>query len=303
MNLQPLVTIIIVSFNTQDLTLRCLTHVYESLGFTKTELEVILVDNNSTDKTVLKVGQAFPQVKIIRNSTNKGFGLGNNEGLKIAKGQYVLLLNTDAFLAKDSLQTLANIISHDQNITSVAPQLRYEDGSLQPSAGFFPTPTRVLAWMWWLDKLPLVKQLFNRPYHVFDSKAYQQSGFFDWLMGACVLFRRSDLIAVSGFDSQIFMYCEEVELYQRLFAKFHKPNLLTTATSVIHIGSASTKKASASRLVQELSGIKYLYAKHNPSLFGLIRVILYSGVILRRLIFALIPSRRASHAEYQKYTF
>ncbi len=299
--MQPLVSVILVSYNTSNFTLKSIKSISSSRGFSAQEIEIILIDNNSSDDTVTAVRRGFPQVQVVANKKNQGFGAGNNQGASLAKGQYLLFLNTDAFLEADTLSHLVNILKERGELSSVAPQLRYSDGTLQQSAGYFPTPLRVLGWMWWLDKLPGIKKLFSTPYHVYDLNWYKHAQYPDWLMGACVLLRAEEYRLAGGFDEKIFMYGEEVELYFRLLQVTGKKNYFTNGAWATHLGSASTKKASASRLVLELHGIEYFYRKHRPHLLWFIRAIIYTGVMMRRLLFSLIPSRQESAKEYGQY--
>lgn len=296
-----LVSVIIVSYNTRVLTSKCLKAVYDSAGIKEQDLEVIVVDNNSTDDTVKYLKEHYPKVKLIVNSQNLGFGGANNQGLAQASGKYTLLLNTDAFLEPITLSTLINILENNSNICSVGPRFTYQDGSIQQSAGYFPTPWRIIGWMWGLDKLPVIKLLFPTPYHVYDSSWYEEDRQVDWLMGACVLIRADQFKKIGGFDEKIFMYAEEIELYLRLKEHLGKTNHFTNDTSIVHLGSASTKKANASRLVYELRGIEYIYAKHYPNLLWFIRFIIYTGVMLRIAIYSAVPSRRSSAVEYKKF--
>lgn len=296
-----IVSVIIVSYNTRVYTVKAIQSALKSQGFNQGEIEVVMVDNNSTDDSVAYVKKHFPEVKIIKNSNNRGFGGGNNQGAKTAGGKYLLLLNPDAFLGSDSLRIMVDILEKRPEVVSVGPQLRYEDGRMQQSGGYLPTPLRVMAWMWWLDKLPLVKKLFARPYHVFDLDWHKYDQSPEWLMGACVAFRRSEFLASGGFDEEIFMYAEEVELYRRLKAELGKKVIFTPKTKVVHIGSVSTKKASAYRLALELQGIIYIYRKHYPHLLWFIRFVIYTGVLMRYILYSFIPSRREAVQEYQKF--
>jgi GT2 family glycosyltransferase len=272
-----------------------------SRGFKPGQIEVIMIDNNSPDDSVEYTKKHLPAVKVVANKDNRGFGGGNNQGAKLAQGKYLLLLNPDAYLEKDSLKIMYDIMEKRPDVVSVGPQLRFKDGSMQQSAGYLPTPLRVTAWMWWLDKLPLIKKLFNTPYHVFDLDWHKQDHYPEWLMGACIMFRRDEFLAAGGFDDKIFMYAEEVELYRRLKENLGKKVLFTTKTKVVHIGSVSTKKANAYRLNYELQGILYIYEKHYPHLLWLIKFVIYVGVIMRLVLFSLIPSRRDTLVEYQKF--
>ena len=298
---KPIATIIIVSYNTRELTVKSIKSAYASRGFNKGEIEVILVDNNSQDDTVSYLKKHLPQVRLVVNEENLGFGGGNNQGAKLAKGKYILLLNTDAFLGVNSLKVMYDYMERHEGVVSVGPQLRYKDGSMQLSGGYLPTPMRVMAWMWWLDKLPLVKLFFPKPYHVFDQSWHQHEQDPEWLMGACVMFRRDEFLAAGGFDDKIFMYAEEVELYRRLKESLGKRVHFTSRTKVIHYGRASSNKANAFVLVHELKGIEYIYRKHYPHLLGFIQFVIFVGVCLRIVVFSLLPSRREALNEYKNY--
>lgn len=299
--IKPIVSVIIVSYNTRAYTVKAMQSALKSTGFKPGEIEVIMIDNNSPDDSVEYTKKNLPEVKVIANPDNRGFGGGNNQGAGIAGGKYILLLNPDAFLEKDSLRIMVDIMVKHDDIVSVGPQLRYVDGSMQQSAGFLPTPVRVMAWMWWLDKLPLVKKLFREPYHVFDLDWHKKDRYPEWLMGACIMFRKDEFLASGGFDDKIFMYAEEVELYRRLKESLGKKVMLTTSTKVVHVGSVSTKKANAYRLAYELQGIEYIYRKHYPNLLWFIEFVIYTGVIMRLVIFSLIPNRRDTLVEYKKF--
>lgn len=297
----PIVTVVIVSYNTRKETVQAIKSVFASKGFTKSELEVIMIDNNSPDDSVKYVKKNFPAVKVVANKKNKGYGGGNNQGAKLAKGKYLLLLNPDAFLAEDSLRLLVDTLDKRKELVSVGPQLRYGDGRLQLSGGYLPTPWRVMAWMWWLDKLPLVKKLVPEPYHVIDPAWHEREQYPEWLMGACIIFRTKEFLAAGGFDENIFMYAEEVELYRRLKGSMDKKVYFTPATKVVHLGGVSTKKANAYRLSLELKGIKYIYRKHYPHLLWFVRLVILVGVLLRLTVFSLIPARREAIPEYLNY--
>lgn len=296
-----LVTIIIVTYNTRDLTSKSIRHALLSKGFKNDEVEIIVVDNHSVDDTAAYIKSNFPEVRLIVNKDNKGFGAGNNQAAKIAKGKYLLLLNTDAFLERNTLRVLVDILEKNEDVGSVGPQLRNADGSLQQSAGYLPTPSRIMAWMWWLDKLPGIKKLFSTPYHIFDLNWYRKSHYPGWLMAACVLFRKTEFLAANGFDDKIFMYAEEVELYRRMDEAIHKKNYFTTKTFVTHLVGASSKRANAFRLVYELRGVEYIYKKHYPNMLWFMKPVLLSGAILRIIIYSLMPSRADALAEYKKY--
>ena len=299
--MKPLVSIITVSYNTRKETVQSIESVYKSKGFKPGEIEILIVDNNSPDDSVTYIKKHFPKVQVIANKKNRGFGGGNNQAAKIAKGKYLLLLHPDAFLGVNSLRVMVDRMEADDQIASVGPQLRYADNRVQLSGGYLPTPLRVTAWMLWLDKLPLIKLLFPNPYHVISTDWHTSEQSPEWLMGACILFRKDEFLVAGGFDEEIFMYGEEVELCRRLKESLGKRVLFTPETEVVHLGGVSTKKANAYRLALELKGVEYIYRKHYPNLFWLIKLVIFVGVILRLAVFSLIPSRRDTVKEYLGY--
>ncbi len=299
---KPLISVILVSYNTSDLTLLSLSHIYKSKGFKPEQIEVVVVDNNSSDNTTQLIKSKYPEVLLIESKSNLGFGTGNNIGVKAASGQYIFFINTDAFLASDSLKILYDSLLSDATTSAVAPVLTYQDGSLQQSIGYFPTLPRLMAWMWWWDKLPILKLAFPKPYHAFDLTTYSTGLRPDWLMGAAFLLRKADFDAVAGFDQNIFMYAEEVELFYRLKKMFptKSPKLLAT-TQVVHLGGMSSPDEIAKKLVLEFAGLLKFYGKHYPHLLSFAKFVIYTGVLMRILVFSVIPSRRDTVREYLKY--
>lgn len=302
MSHKPVVSIIIVTYNTATLTMKCIDHVLGSTGFVQGQLEIIVVDNNSTDDTSSLLKKKYSGIKVIRSDKNLGFGGGNNRGVSTATSDYILLLNTDAFLKPDSLSQLLTYLKNNNNVMAVAPKLAYQDGRIQQSLGYFPTPARVVGWMWGLDKLPLIKTIFPNPYHHYDVSKYHADLAPDWLMGACVLMRKSAYQDVSGFNESIFMYGEEVELFYRLKKKYpHQSPRLLSSVVVTHLGSYSSAAANTSRLLSELDGIVTFYRLHYPRLVWVIKSVINIGVILRIIVYSLIPARKSSARQYLSY--
>jgi len=299
---KPKISVILVSYNTKDITLKSIDSINKSKGFLPGQIEIVLVDNNSNDGTISAVREQYSEVKIIVNSENKGYGIANNQGIDKAVGEYILLLNTDAFLQPNSLSILFSKLTNNPDILAVAPRLVYPNGQTQQSCGYFPTPYRLFGWLLGLDKLPLIKLAFPKPYHHYDLTRYNLEFSPDWVMGACVLISKRDYHAVGGFDSQIFMYTEEVELFLRLRQLFpNKRVIVTPRASVTHLGSYSSNKEGTNRLLLEFEGIKKLYKKHYSRHYILSRILIGIGVFLRFTIYTFIPSRRKTAAEYRLY--
>ena len=134
------ISIIIVNYNTKHFVSKCISSIYEkfdpSLGF-----EVIVADNASTDGSVEHIRKNFPNVILIENKNNKGFGAANNRAVSASRGDYILLLNSDAYLIDDSLKNLYFLMEEDANIGAVGCKLLNTDNSVQPSTGKALSPT------------------------------------------------------------------------------------------------------------------------------------------------------------------
>lgn len=279
----PAISIIIVSFNTKDITLSCIKSIFDHSP--KGLFEVIVVDNNSTDRSADTITKKFPQVKIIKNKTNVGFGSANNQGTKMARGKFLLFLNSDTQFIEDSLSIVLKWASSRSSPFILGCKLLNPDRSLQYSAGFFPSLTKVFAWTLFIDDLPLIK-LFFPSYHLEHPNFYSQELKVDWVMGAFIFTTREFFTKSGGFDENMFMYGEEIEWQMR--AKNMGASIrFSPATSVIHLGRASSNKVSpALSITGEFNGILYIYQKHYSRIsYWLVSVALKLGIFLRMIIF------------------
>jgi len=229
-------SIIVVSYNTQALLRKTLEHVYRSTGFTS--FEVIVVDNASHDGSPEMVEREFPQVQLIRNPGNLGFAAGNNPGIRVAQGEYILLLNSDAFVFDNTLRDTVAYMDDNPSTGIMGPQLICEDGSPQPSAQQFPTPWR---------KIKVLSGWESRhsTYETYHDYFKEQEGrspvarSVDWVPGTYFVIRREALNDIGLLDERFFMYYEEVDYCLRAKAKKWKVDF-NPQISVIHLGGASS---------------------------------------------------------------
>src|SRR5579872_7228855 len=177
------VSFIIVNWNTQKLLEQAIASIYKfATGIT---YEIIVVDNASSDKSTAMVKKKFPKVKLIENKENLGFAKANNEGIKIAKGEFIFLFNSDAYLIDESTKNLVKRAREIQNLGAIAPQILNEDKSIQQSAGFQPSLIKIFLWMTFIDDLPFGSYL--RPYHVDHDSFYQSEHEVGWITGAAFM--------------------------------------------------------------------------------------------------------------------
>lgn len=237
-------SIIIISWNTVKLLRECL----KSLTISS---EIIVVDNGSSDRSPEMVKKEFPEVKLIENKENLGFAKGNNIGLKEAKGEYVMLLNSDTLIKVNAIQKMLTFLDDRQEISIVGPRLLNSDETPQPSCGRFPL-------------LPVVAvMLFKEHFGGSDFVRWSppQSQQVDWLMGSAIMARKEVFQKVGGLDESLFMYMEEVEWFYRAHLAGFKAYFLKEA-EIIHLGRGSSKSGKTEPILNIYKGILHFYRKH-----------------------------------------
>ena len=200
-------SIVIVSFNTRELTRRCLKSIEEyASGISH---EVFLVDNASSDGSANMVAEAFPWVHLIRMTENRGFAGGNIPGMRRASGRYVLLLNSDAFLAEGVLNNTISYMDQHQRIGVLGCKLTNPDGSLQPSARMLPSPLNKILHITGLASRFPKSRFFGRvDFSWWDHSAPRSVG---WVVGAFFLIRRETIADIGVLDERYFLYFEEID--------------------------------------------------------------------------------------------
>ena len=293
----PDLSIIIVSFNTCELTRKCLESVCENTA--SLHCEILIVDNASSDGSAEMIESEFPQIRLLRSTTNLGFGNANNVALEQAKGRYFVLLNSDAFLTSGALQLALHRMDTNPRCGLAGGLLVGRDGALQPSARAFHTVLRDMVVLTGLAaKFPKSKFLggFDRTWA--DP---QEAAAVDWVPGAFSIVRPEALQDVGFFDPDFFLYYEEVDLCRRLkkagYEVWYWPDIVIT-----HIGGESSRQLSAlefsaqsSQVVlwRMLSTLLY-YRKHHHAgvhlAYWLERVLCTATLLRNR--FSKLPWRR-----------
>jgi len=232
----PDVSVLIVSFNTCETLRRCLQILRETSP--DVSYETIVIDNASRDGSADMLAAEFPEVKLIRSSENLGFAAANNRGFEIAQGNYIALLNSDAFLSPKALRTALNYLQQHPRAALVGAKLTGSQGEWQPSARMIPN---ILDHFFTLSGLSAKypnSRLFGRIDRTWanpdaDAKV-------DWVPGAFSLIRRSVLDKIGLFDECFFLYYEEVDLCLRIqqagYEVWYLPEIV-----VIHLGGESSK--------------------------------------------------------------
>ena len=268
------VSVVVVTYNAMPWIERCLESVRGH--------ETIVVDHGSTDGTLELVRERFPGARLIQQE-NKGLGGGSNAGMRVATGDYYLLLNSDAWALGDAVERLAAFADEHPRAAVVGPKLLNPDGSLQRSVRGFPTLWRLATEYFFLRKLAPRTRALNAFYGA--RFAHDRVREADFLMGACLLVRREAADTVGLFDEDFFMFSEETDWCYRFRAAGWSV-LFTPDAEFTHVGGATTARDWGPMYREQLRGHLRFLAKHR----GLAeaeqaRWLLLVAMLLRSLVF------------------
>ena len=277
----PELSVIVVNWNTRGLLAECLRSVIRHRG--DLDLELIVVDNASTDGSAAMVRGEFPEAQLIVNSDNIGFARANNQGVAAGRGRFALLLNSDAQLTVGALSALVHLANSRPQAGLVGAQLVNADGSFQASHTPFPT-----LWREFLILSGLGRVLYGSWY---PSKGPDESRGpqpVDYVEGACMLVRRNAYQAVGGLDEDSFIYAEEVDLCYTLRANgwqvWYQP-----MARVIHLGGGSSRSR---RLEREgdlyRSRVRFFRKRYGDRAAGLLKLQLYGFTAIKIAVHGLV---------------
>lgn len=273
------VSVIIVNYNTKELTRNCLRSVFDQTK--DVDFEVIVSDNGSSDGSVEMIREEFPQVILLENGENLGFGRANNRGLKIARGKYVFYLNSDTVLLNNAVKLFFDYWENSperEKIGALGCNLLNEKYEVIHSGNFFPTGTHIIlfqikTYVNFFVKLILENFKINYSNIRANLVCKFYIGEIDYITGAD-LFLKNDKDAF--FDEQFFMYFEETDLQFQMYKKNLK-RLLISGPEIIHFSGGSDivynrldQYTKTTALYNEISRIKYLEknVSHISSIFS-----------------------------------
>lgn len=240
-------SIIIVSYNTKELLADCLQSI-ESAQKPK-ETEVFVVDNNSQDKTAEFIKQNFPNVKLITNKKNLGFSKANNQALKIAKGKFILILNPDTKIARDTLDKMIKFMDKNPQAAVATCRVLLSSSTLDRDCRrHFPSPWRAFTHFVGLSKLFPHSKIFDQYYMGYQKDDEQHE--IDSCVGAFMFVRKAAIDKVGYFDEDFFFYGEDLDWCWR-FKKAGFKIYYTPITQIVHYkGAASGIKSTSSHLTK-----------------------------------------------------
>jgi GT2 family glycosyltransferase len=271
--------VIIVNWNTKDLVEQCLDSIFSAV--TNISLKVIVVDNASTDDSTDMIKRKYSNVVLIENKKNVGFAKANNQAFELIKnGSYVLMLNSDTLLEKDTLQKMVDFMGENPEAGAVAPALRFPDGKYQPGGGFSPSIKTALNYFLFLSAISpgLFKGVFVNQR---KKKQMMDPMEVDWVGGTCMLIRKEVIDKTGGLDESYFMYAEDMEWCERIkrlgWRIYYLPYL-----EIIHYHGASSGKIS-NRWIKSL--IFYIKNKKGYLRSLIFRLIMAIGLASRSIFY------------------
>jgi GT2 family glycosyltransferase len=282
----PHVSVVLVSFNTRELTLEAIESVFGSILDPQFRVEVIVVDNDSQDGSADAIESRFPAVRVIRSDENLGFGRGNNLGVHYATGQAILLLNTDTIVRPGAVECLYGELFSAPDRGVVGPFLENPDGSYQCSMLSFPTVWRTFCTYFWLDRVfPSIPLFADASMVHADPHAELDV---DVINGAALMIRADVFRQVGGFDPEYFMYFEESDLCKRVAGAGYRSRYIPRARVLHFISQSSRSRPWWFHHIIRQSRMIYARKHMTPAArFGM-AVIVHSGYALRIPLYTVI---------------
>jgi GT2 family glycosyltransferase len=233
-------SVIIVNYNVQYFLENCLNSVYNSSAII--DFEVFVVDNNSVDGSLKMLAEKFPQTKVIANKNNRGFSVANNQAIKEAKGEYVLLLNPDTVVEENTFKVCCDFFDSHEKAGGLGVKMLDGKGNFLPeSKRGLPTPAVAFYKIFGVTNLFPKSEKFGQ-YHL-GHLSKEENHQIEILSGAFMMMRKSVLDEIGLLDESFFMYGEDIDLSYRITQAGYANHYLAD-TQIIHYKGESTKKSS-----------------------------------------------------------
>lgn len=257
-------TISIVNWNTKEHLTDCLRSLLES-DFK--DFEIFVVDNNSSDGSCEAVRKLFPAVNLISNTDNLGFGKANNQAIKKANGEYILILNPDIIFYKDTLGQMISFMDKNPKTGVLGIKLLEKDGK-ESQKGYFrkmPSLTQVFLFYTLLENITLKNKFLRNKFWAQDDTGKITE--ISQIPGACLFSRKDLLQKIGGFDEDFKLFFEDVDLCYRIqkngFKLIYNPEI-----KAVHIGAQSISKLPYDELAGRFYESMYLFFKKHHTLIG-----------------------------------
>lgn len=274
-------SIIIVNWNTKELLHNCLESIYDRAG--EVDCEIIVVDNASSDGSVDIVKKQFPQVIFIENNENRGFATANNQGIRIARGRYILLLNSDTIVCDAGIEKTVQYADKRPEAAVIGCQVWENSETIQMTCFRFPSILALFSETFALNKIFKKNRFFGRERMLWWGRDTERQ--VEVVSGMFMLVRREAIDEVGLMDESYFLYCEEADWCYR-FSKAGWKILFWPGAKIIHVdgGSHSSKQVALEMHVQQHKSLLIFFRKH----YGLM------SFLLARLLLSLSSACRCA---------
>jgi GT2 family glycosyltransferase len=269
-------SIVIVNWNGKPVLEDCLTSIYNNrLAFS---FEIIVVDNDSRDDSVVMIQTQFPEVRIVRNAQNLGFAAGNNRGFAVARGRYVLLLNNDTIVLPGALDDSVRFMDDHADIGTLGCRIEFPDRRFQTSCYRFNDPLVLFM----IRLLPLGAIAHERlNYGRYWARQFSEPTDVDTVAGCFMMVRREVLDGVGMLDEDFFMYGEDEEWCSRIRAGGWRIVYFPLAT-IIHIHRFSSGQSRrVLKIIECMSSMLVLHKRRGHFAAWMANLVLLAGMLLR----------------------
>jgi len=251
-----MLSIVILNYNTFGFTCQCIKSIYD---YTKdVDFEIIVVDNASTTDQADSFLELFPYIKLVKNYKNKGFAGGCNDGIKVAEGDTILLINSDTKLLNDAISITYNFLKKHPEVGIVTCRLENEDGSPQNNCQIFPRISKILFEIFRINKMLPIKKTGKILYGPFFS--YTEIAYPDWVWGTFFMFDKKllDIFPNKLLPETFWMYIEDMQWCWLASQKGYEIVFVPEAR-VLHLGGKNHSERARAMMDKNLSQFLYLY--------------------------------------------
>lgn len=295
------VTLLMLSYNTREVTREGIRKAIVSMRYCEqhnkeSKLSLLVVDNASSDGSVAAIRKQFPQVNVLAMPENVGTSRGNNAGMRQITSDFILLLNSDAYLEPDTLYNSLHFMNTHPDCDVMMCKMDNSKGQFEPDGGHLPTPLRLMLWSLGIESIPVLNNLLPRIYQ-YPKSFYKVPFRAEW-MPACYYFLRREVFEkTGGMDEKIFLYMDDIEWSKRIkdagLQMWFNPG-----AQAKHIGGASsTGKGRIQRVTQsQFDGMSYFMKKHYPQQARQALAVMKFGFRLRGIFFLLAGQKEKAHA-------
>lgn len=283
------VSVIIVNWNVTNFIKACLNSIFNSIHNSSYKIsisiEVIVIDNNSSDENVKTLKEIFPYIKLIINKTNKGFAKACNQGIKISRGRYLFLLNPDTLLHAECLEAMIAFLNLKKDAGGVAPHILNPDGSTQSLRRKLPTLRNMFIFYFFPHRFYKTIIGFLK-----RCKNLREAFEVETLSGAAMMIRRKVLDSIGLLDEGLPMYAEDIDICYRIrkarWRLYCLPNV-----SITHIGGASSRIVPIKAKFNSYKAIHAYFSKNHGEVSALlIRLMISTSIVIRIIAISILNS-------------